>query len=129
MMKRIISITSILSLFIFSSATGPAHKGMCNISIYKAYTQNVFGKNIGYYVEFKNNSGRTVDALKWKATFYDNFNEQKGVREGSWSSGNFISPMKPKATTMDLENNWVNDATKVRITITKVHFTDGITCD
>jgi hypothetical protein len=37
--------------------------------------------------------------------------------------------MKPKATTMDLENNWVDDATKVRITITKVHFTDGTTCD
>jgi hypothetical protein len=123
------SLLSILVVCLLCSAAEPTHQGMCNVSINKAYTQNVLGKNIGYYVEFKNNSSRTVDALKWKATFYDNFNEQKGVREGSWSSGNFISPIKPNATAMDLENNWVNDATKVRITITKVHFTDGMTCD
>ena len=128
-MRRFIVATSILCFFIFCSATQPTHKGMCNVSISKAYTQNVLGKNIGYYVEFKNNSSRTVDALKWKATFYDNFNDQKGVREGSWSSGNFISPLEPKSTAIDLESNWVNDATKVRITITKVHFTDGMTCD
>ncbi len=128
-MKRITTITCMFSLLILCSATEPTHKGMCNVSISKAYTQNVLGKNIGYYVEFKNNSSRTVDALRWKATFYDNFNDQKGVREGSWSSGNFISPIKPNSTTKDLESNWVNDATKVKITITKVHFTDGMTCD
>jgi hypothetical protein len=128
-MKRFILASSIMGFFMFSSATSPTHEGMCNISISKAYTQNVLGKNIGYYVEFKNNASRSVDALKWKATFYDNFNEQKGVRDGSWSSGNFISPIAPKSTAIDLESNWVNDATKVRITITKVHFTDGMTCD
>ena len=128
-MRRLILAAGILGFFMFSSATEPNHKGMCNISISKAYTQNVLGKNIGYYVEFKNNSSRTVDGLKWKATFYDNFDDQKGVREGSWSSGNFISPITPNSTTIDLESNWVNDATKVRITITKVHFTDGMTCE
>ncbi len=102
---------------------------MCNISISKAYTQNILGKNIGYYVEFKNNFSHTVEGLKWKTTFYDNFDDQKGVREGSWSPGNFISPLAPNSKAIDLESNWLNYLTKVRITITIVHFTDSMMCD
>jgi hypothetical protein len=69
-----------------------------------------------------------VDGIKWKANFYDNFEELKGTREGSWQSGNFISPIEIGETAQDLENVWVTGATKIFITVTKVHFTDGTSC-
>jgi hypothetical protein len=102
--------------------------GKCGLDVVKSYTQEAFGKNIGYYVEFINNAPSPVDAIKWKAYFYDNFGTLKGEREGEWSSGNFISPIEPGKTTKDLETNWVDKATKVYIKILKVHFTDDRSC-
>jgi hypothetical protein len=125
-MKTLLTICLGSMLLIPSSQ--PKHKGLCSISIVKTYSQNVLGKNIGYYVSFKNNGASTCDALNWNARFYNNFNDFKGSRKGSWSSGNFISPIKPGKTTQDLEGVWVAGATKVYITITRVHFTNGNSC-
>lgn len=112
----------ILSLFCSLKSFGQAkHVGKSNIEVLKTYSQNVFGKNIGYYVEFKNNGKEDVDGLKWIASFYDNFGELKGKREGSWESGNIISPMKPGESTKDLEASYVEGGTKVFIKITVVH--------
>jgi hypothetical protein len=101
------------------------HKGLGDISVVKAYSQNVLGKNIGYYVEFKNNGAVDVDALKWKALFYDNFGDYKGQSEGKWSSGNFVTPIKKGETKEDLESAWIKDASKVVIKITRVHLVNG----
>ena len=60
--------------------------------------------------------------MKWEATFYNNFGEVKGTSIGKWESGNFIKPIKPGAKTVDLERTWIDDATKVQIKITDVHF-------
>ncbi len=103
----------------------PKHKGIANVVVLNAYSQNILGKNVGYIVKFKNNSTSEVDALKWKAYFYDNFNDLKGESEGTWSSGNFINPIPKGETTEDIETAWVKDATKVFIKITRVHFTNG----
>ena len=122
------SLVLAVSLLLFSFVKdAPKHKGLANVTVVKAYSQNVLGKNVGYYVEFKNNGKSEVDALKWKAFFYDNFDEYKGESEGTWSSGNFIQPIKSGKTTEDLETAWIKDATKVVIKIQKVHFVDGKT--
>lgn len=107
---------------------GPIHSGKCGINPLKAYSQNVMGKNIGYYAEIKNQSMKEVDALEWEARFYDNFDELIDTRDDSWSSGNFIKPCKPNETIKDLNPVWVSNATKVFISITRVHFTDGTSC-
>ena len=101
------------------------NRGKNNVEVFKTYTQKVLGKNIGYYVEFKNNGTKSVDGLKWIANFYNNFGDYKGNREGSWESGNFISVLAPGEITKDLESNYVKDATKVFIIIKPVHFTDN----
>ena len=101
-----------------------SNKGKSGVNIVSVKTQSVLGANIGYYVEFINNSTKNVDGLKWKATFTDNFGEKLGEREGDWQSGNFISEIKPGAKTKDLENNYIEGATKVFITITSVHFVE-----
>lgn len=122
------SLVLAVSLLFFSFIKDvPKHKGLANVTVVKAYSQNVLGKNVGYYVEFKNNGKSEVDALKWKAYFYDNFDEYKGESEGTWSSGNFIQPIKSGKTTEDLEAAWIKDASKVVIKIQKVHFVDGKT--
>lgn len=101
------------------------NKGLGGIDVVKAVTQNTLGINAGYYVEFKNNTSKEVDGIKWKAYFYDNFESFKDTTEGKWQSGNFIKPAKPGEIFNDVEGTWVEDATKVFVTITEVHFTDG----
>jgi hypothetical protein len=124
-MERLITIA--LALLLCSAATNLDHKSRFGIVVIKAYSQNVLTKNIGYYVELRNDNKKTVDAVEWQARFYDNFEDLKGTRKGTWSSGNFISPVKKGETILDLEGVWVDDATKVFIEITRVHFTDGTT--
>lgn len=79
-------------------------------------------------MNIKNNATREVDGIKWTAYFYNNFDDLKGTKLGSWESGNFISPVAAGESITDLEGAWVDGATKVYIKITRVHFTDGTTC-
>jgi len=111
-------VLCLISLFGISQS----NKGKFGVSVVGTKTQNVLGVNLGYYVEFKNNTGKKVDGIKWIATFTDNFGEVLGTREGKWQSGNFMSSIEPGKNTEDLENNFVKGATKVFITITLVHF-------
>jgi hypothetical protein len=117
-------------IFVILSLTSFAqqHENKCDLMVEKAYTQNTFGKIVGYYVDFKNNGTKPVDGIKWTARFYDNFGELKGKEEGQWQSGNFIDPIVTGKTASDLEAVWIDEATKVFITIDLVHFTDGESC-
>jgi hypothetical protein len=116
-----------LLIGVFSTLSMMPQGGSGGVSVVKSYTQNVMGKNIGYYVELKNNSGKTIDAIEWQASFYNNFNDLKGRKIGDWSSGNIIKPVKPGEVIKDLEGVWVDGATKVEIEITRVHYTNGKT--
>ncbi len=115
-----------LIAFLFSTTivNAQSNNGMSDVNIVSVKTQSVFGVNMGYYVEFKNNSSKKVDGIKWQALFTNNFGDKLGEREGSWQSGNFISEIKPGGKTKDLENNYIEGATKVFITITSVHFVE-----
>jgi len=106
----------------------PQHSGKCGLNPLKAYSQNVMGRNIGYFVEIKNETNKEVDALEWEAQFYDGFDELVKKEKGSWSSGNIIEPCKPYGVIKDLKTVWVKKATKVFIKINRVHFTDGSSC-
>ena len=117
----------LLSVFLFLAlmSNAQSHSDYGSVKVLSAVTQNTFGYNVGYYAEFKNNSSKEVDGLKWKASFYDNFGELKGTRDGEWQSGNFIKPIPAGEATKELETVWVEGATKVFLTIKLVHFTDG----
>ncbi|MFN5182801.1 MAG: hypothetical protein ACK5D5_07225 [Bacteroidota bacterium] len=127
-MKQLRYLPIVLILTLSNRFFCQSHKGKCGLEIEKAYTQNVLGKSVGYYVEFKNNAGQDVDAIEWKAKFYNNFGEYKGEKDGQWSSGNIIKPIKPGAVTKDLETNWIDGATKVFITVKRVHLAQTGTC-
>jgi len=106
----------------------PSHSGLCGIVPEKAYSQNLFGKNVGYYVRLKNNTSKKVDAVAWVAKFYNNFDDFKGEKTGKWESGNFTSEAEPGEIFTDLESAWISGASKVYIQIKRVHFTDGSSC-
>ena len=112
----------LLLLCSFTYTTEPKHVGLNGVKVLSAKTQQILGKNVGYYLVIENGSKRMVDGVKWKAIFTDNFGEVKGEKEGKWQSGNFVSPIKPSSKTEDLESTWISGATKVQIKITDVHF-------
>jgi hypothetical protein len=119
-MKAILLFFAILAAA--ASFGQQSHKGKSGLAVKNTVTQSVFGASMGYYVEFKNNSGKTIDGIKWKATFTNNFGEVMGVRDGMWQSGNILSPIGPGESTEDLENVFVKGATQIWITVTEVHF-------
>lgn len=121
-------IAALIFPLFLTPASSPGHSGRCGINPVKAYSQNVLGRNIGYYVEFKNETEKEVDAIEWNAYFYDSFDEMLEKKNGSWSSGNIIEPCKPDKIVKTLATVWVKKATKVVIKINRVHFTDGSTC-
>lgn len=118
-MKYLILILALISF----SFTEPKHVGKSGVIVLNAATQQIFGRNVGYYITFKNNNqNKSVDGLKWSAIFTDNFGEDMGTREGEWQSGNLITPIKPGEKMEDIEGVWVKGATKVKIVIKQVHF-------
>ena len=54
-------------------------ENLCGLEVADAYTQEVLGKNIGFYVKFYNNSDKIIDAITYKVMFKNGFNEIKGT--------------------------------------------------
>lgn len=121
----IIPTLAIVFLLPPSSSLCQSHKGLPSLEVVEAATQNMLGYNAGYYVEFKNNSLKNIDGVKWQVDFLDNFGDHKGKREGQWQSGNFTKPISPGDTMKDIEGVWVEGATQLIVTVKEVHFTDG----
>ncbi len=131
-MKRSLSLfTFTLGVFLFLSLTLSSTKVVlndCGISITKSYNQEVLGKNIGFYVVFKNNTTRSLDAIDYKVIYKNGFDEVKGTRSFTWQAGNFLGPKLPGESLKDGSTTWVDDANKIEVLIKRVHFTDGYSC-
>jgi hypothetical protein len=60
-------------------------------------------------VVFVNTGERRVDAIKWRATVYNNFKEVKATRSDEWNAGVVFGPFGPGETNrvnivMNVEN-------------------------
>lgn len=131
-MKRSLSLfTFTLGVFLFLSLTLSSTKVVlndCGIIVTKSYNQEVLGKNIGFYVVFKNNTTRSLDAIDYKVIYKNGFDEVKGTRSFTWQAGNFLGPKLPGESLKDGSTTWVDDANKIEVLIKRVHFTDGYSC-
>jgi hypothetical protein len=114
----------LLILFPLSTLLAQTNKGMSGVEIVKTTTQEVLDVNIGFFVEFKNTTSETVDALKYTVTYYDGFDEKMGEKNFKWQSGNIIKSILPGKTTKDYHANWIKGANKIKVVITRVHFAD-----
>jgi hypothetical protein len=114
----------LLILFPLSALLAQNNKGMSGVEIVKTTTQEVLDVNIGFFVEFKNTTSETVDALKYTVTYYDGFDEKMGEKNFKWQSGNIIKSIQAGKTTKDYHANWIKGANKIKVVITRVHFAE-----
>jgi hypothetical protein len=131
-MKRYLTLfTFALGAFLFLFLSLSSTKVLlndCGISVTKSYNQQVMGKNVGFYVVFKNNSKRTMDAIDYEVNYKNGFDETMGKRSFTWQAGNFFGPKLPGESLKDGATTWVDGANKIKVIIKRVHFTDGYTC-
>lgn len=118
-----------LLVFFFLTASWVNIKdGKCGLEILDSYTQEIMGKNVGFYVKFKNNSSKSIDAFDYRVKYLDGFNEVKGSKEFRWQAGNLIDELEPGETLKDGATNWVKGANKIKVQIIRVHYLDGTVC-
>jgi len=115
---------SLLMLFAVTSLPAQSNKGMSGVEVVKTSTQEVLNVNIGFFVEFKNTNKETVDALKYTVYYYDGFDEKMGEKNFKWQAGNIIKSIESGKTIKDYHANWIKDANKIKVIITRVHFAD-----
>ncbi len=130
-MRSLSLFTFTLGAFLFLSLTLSSTKVQlndCGITVTKSYNQQVLGKNIGFFVIFKNNTTRSLDAIDYKVIYKNGFDEVKGTRSFTWQAGNFLGPKLPGESLKDGSTTWVDDANKIEVLIKRVHFTDGYSC-
>lgn len=100
----------------------------CGVIVKESRTESIAGKNIGFYVLFQNNSQFTVDAVEYNVKFYNTFGDLIASKDFSWQSSDIDSPFGPNETTWNLRKSWIDGASKIKIKIRRVHFTNGKTC-
>jgi len=119
----------IISIIAFSkTVSGQTNKSACNLNITSVITNLSFGVNVGYILNLKSTSNKSIDAVEWTAQFYDNFGKLIESRPGSFNSTSFIEPILSGTEKVIVRTNKINGATKVFVTIIKVHFVDGTIC-
>jgi hypothetical protein len=119
----------IISFLAFSkTVSGQTNKSACNLNITSVITNLSFGVNVGYILNIKSTSNKSIDAVEWTAQFYDNFGKLIESRPGSFNSTSFIEPILSGTEKVIVRTNKINGATKVFVTINKVHFVDGTIC-
>ena len=127
-MKFKFSAYSLLFFCFISSSFAQKHKEICDLKVTKAVTQELLGRNIGIYVEFKNNNTISLDALEYIVNYFDGFNKKMGTKNFKWQAGNIIKAVEPGEILRDVNNNWVKGANKIQVIISKAHFTNGKVC-
>ena len=100
----------------------------CKVEVLDVSKAVSFGYLAGYTVEFKNNSTKVVDGIWWTVNYLNNANELIKKDEESFNSTNIIDPISSGFTKLIARTPRVKGASKVEIIITKVHFTDGSSC-
>ncbi len=125
---RVSKIVFMLIVFFLSTSLINQSDGKCGLEVLDAYTQEIMGKNVGFYVKFKNNSKKNIDAFDYKVKYFDGFGALKGTNEYRWQAGNLINDLEPGETLKDGATNWVKGANKIKVQIIRVHYTDGTVC-
>jgi hypothetical protein len=104
------------------------NKGKCNVNISDYGRTVTFGYLVAYYVEFKNDSKKSVDGIYFTTTFYNNNGDVLSTKTESFNSNNIIDPIATGFTKKIARAPRIKGASKIGFTINKVHFADGTTC-
>lgn len=128
-MKNLFLILMTTAIFQFPNPQKKIeNKGLCKVDVYDVSRMVSFGYLVGYTLEIKNNSRKTVDGIWWKADYYNNANELIKSDQSSFNSTNLVDPIAVGFTKSIVRTPRIKGASKVVIVITKVHFADDTTC-
>lgn len=122
--KLILFATLIISFSTFAQK----NENLCKVSVEDISKITSFGYLIGYSVQFKNYSAKSVDGIYWTAYYYDNANTLIKYEESSFNSTNLIDPIISGTTKTIARSPRVKGASKVIIKINRLHFIDNSTC-
>ncbi|NCA21188.1 MAG: hypothetical protein EBS86_08630, partial [Crocinitomicaceae bacterium] len=100
----------------------------CGLVVSESYTQELLGKNIGFYVRFTNKSEKAIDAVQYEVIYKNGFNEVKGSKEFTWQAGNIVGIVKPGEDLSHGATNWISGANKIEIKIVRILYTDDSVC-
>lgn len=118
-------IIALFSNFTFAQS----NSGKCSVEVSDVSKVSSFGYLLGYTVEFKNNSKKTVDGIYWNVFYYNNALELIKKDNSSFNSSKAIDPIATGFTKTLVRPDRIKGASKAIIKITKVHFTDGTSCN
>jgi hypothetical protein len=122
-------ILLLVSFIIFTTtAFAQQNKGLCNIEVNDVSKITALGYLIGYTVQFKNNTTKTVDGVYWTAYYYNNDNKLIESEKSSFNSTNLIDPIAAGFSKSIARSPRVKGASIVLVVINKVHFSDGSSC-
>lgn len=125
-MKRIF-LLFILSYF-FHFSFGQQSRGACKIEVTDISKLISFGYLVGYTVEFKNNSSKTVDGVYWTTYYINNNGDYIKTESDSFNATDLIDPIQSGFKKSLVRAPRVKNASKLIIVVNKIHFTDGSTC-
>ena len=122
-------ILLLVSFIIFTTtAFAQQNKGLCNIEVNDVSKITALGYLIGYTVQFKNNTSKTVDGVYWTAYYYNNDNKLIESEKSSFNSTNLIDPIAAGFSKSIARSPRVKGASIVLVVINKVHYSDGSSC-
>lgn len=122
-------ILLLVTFIVFTTtAFAQQNKGLCNIEVNDVSKITALGYLIGYTVQFKNNTSKTVDGVYWTAYYYNNDNKLIESEKSSFNSTNLIDPIAAGFSKSIARSPRVKGASIVLVVINKVHFSDGSSC-
>lgn len=122
-------ILLLVTFIVFSTtAFAQQNRGLCNIEVNDVSKITALGYLIGYTVQFKNNTSKTVDGVYWTAYYYNNDNKLIESEKSSFNSTNLIDPIAAGFSKSIARSPRVKGASIVLVLINKVHYSDGSSC-
>ena len=122
-------ILLLVTFIVFTTtAFAQQNKGLCNIEVNDVSKITALGYLIGYTVQFKNNTTKTVDGVYWTAYYYNNDNKLIESEKSSFNSTNLIDPIAAGFSKSIARSPRVKGASIVLVVINKVHYSDGSSC-
>jgi len=122
-------ILLLVTFIVFTTtAFAQQNRGLCNIEVNDVSKITALGYLIGYTVQFKNNTSKTVDGVYWTAYYYNNDNKLIESEKSSFSSTNLIDPIAAGFSKSIARSPRVKGASIVLVVINKVHYSDGSSC-
>jgi len=125
-MKKYLFIA--ISIICCQYAYAQQSQGLCNVEVNDVSKLTGLGYLVGYTVQFKNNSKKTVDGVYWNANFYNNNGDYITSEASSFNSTSLIDPIAVGFTKTIARSPRIKGASKVIVVINKVHYSDGSGC-